>query len=252
MGVSEGGPLCSLFATTYHRTLGLVMIGTYARRLWAADYPRGPTRAGHERFIEEIRTGWGGPVGIEVRAPSRARDPAFRDWWSTYLRMGASPGQRDAHPDERRDRRPARAARGPRADAGAAPHRRPVPARSRKAASSPPRFPAPPWWSCPGTITCRLSATRTRCSPPSSPFYGSDARGGGRPGAGDDPLRALRSAHGGPARPRDVQRTPAVRPSGSAAGGAATARTACLPPSTARRGRFAAPPRWRRRRPVTA
>ena len=36
MGVSEGGPLCSLFATTYPtRTLALVMIGTYAKRLWA-------------------------------------------------------------------------------------------------------------------------------------------------------------------------------------------------------------------------
>jgi pimeloyl-ACP methyl ester carboxylesterase len=93
MGVSEGGPLCSLFATTYpSRTLALVMIGTYAKRLWAPDYPWGPTRAERERFFDEIRTGWGGPVGIGVRAPSRAGDPAFREWWSTYLRMGASPG----------------------------------------------------------------------------------------------------------------------------------------------------------------
>ncbi|MGE0362476.1 MAG: alpha/beta fold hydrolase [Vicinamibacterales bacterium] len=93
MGVSEGGPLCSLFATTYpSRTLALVMIGTYAKRLWAADYPWGPTRAERERFLDAIRTGWGGPVGIEARAPSRADDPAFREWWSTYLRMGASPG----------------------------------------------------------------------------------------------------------------------------------------------------------------
>ena len=34
MGVSEGGPLCSLFAATYpERTEALVMIGSYARRL---------------------------------------------------------------------------------------------------------------------------------------------------------------------------------------------------------------------------
>ena len=26
-----------------------------------------------------------------MRAPSMAADPAFRDWWATYLRMGASP-----------------------------------------------------------------------------------------------------------------------------------------------------------------
>jgi hypothetical protein len=31
-------------------------------------------------------------VGLDARAPSRADDPVFRDWWSTYLRMGASPG----------------------------------------------------------------------------------------------------------------------------------------------------------------
>ena len=93
LGVSEGGPLCSLFATTYpDRTLALVMIGTYAKRLWAADYPWAPTRAEREQFFDEIRHHWGGPVGIEARAPSRADDPAFREWWATYLRMGASPG----------------------------------------------------------------------------------------------------------------------------------------------------------------
>jgi DNA-binding winged helix-turn-helix (wHTH) protein len=33
VGVSEGGPMCSLFAATYpERTAGLVMIGTYAKR----------------------------------------------------------------------------------------------------------------------------------------------------------------------------------------------------------------------------
>ncbi|HYO91694.1 MAG TPA: adenylate/guanylate cyclase domain-containing protein, partial [Pyrinomonadaceae bacterium] len=35
---------------------------------------------------------WGGPVGLEERAPSAADDPQFREWWATYLRMGASPG----------------------------------------------------------------------------------------------------------------------------------------------------------------
>ena len=93
LGVSEGGPMCSLFATTYpEKTRALVMIGTYAKRLWAHDYPWAPTREARERFFEEMRTNWGGPVGIETRAPSRAADPAFRDWWSNYLRQGASPG----------------------------------------------------------------------------------------------------------------------------------------------------------------
>ncbi|MEO6011893.1 MAG: alpha/beta fold hydrolase, partial [Vicinamibacteraceae bacterium] len=93
LGVSEGGPLCALYATTYpQRTRALVMIGTYAKRRWAPDYPWAPTDEQGERFLEEIRRTWGGPVGLEARAPSVAHDPAFRDWWSTYLRMGASPG----------------------------------------------------------------------------------------------------------------------------------------------------------------
>ncbi len=93
LGVSEGGPMCSLFATTYpEKTRALIMIGSYAKRLWAHDYPWAPTKEARERFFEEMRTNWGGPVGIEMRAPSRAADPAFRDWWSNYLRQGASPG----------------------------------------------------------------------------------------------------------------------------------------------------------------
>jgi pimeloyl-ACP methyl ester carboxylesterase/class 3 adenylate cyclase len=92
-GVSEGGPMCSLFAATYpERTLALVMIGTYAKRLRDADYPWGPTAEQRQHFIDEIRANWGKPVGVEDRAPSMAADPAFRDWWATYLRMGASPG----------------------------------------------------------------------------------------------------------------------------------------------------------------
>ena len=92
-GVSEGGPMCSLFAATYpEKTSALVMIGTYAKRTRAADYPWAPTPEERQHFFEEIRRGWGGPVGLEERAPSVARDPRFREWWATYLRMGASPG----------------------------------------------------------------------------------------------------------------------------------------------------------------
>jgi pimeloyl-ACP methyl ester carboxylesterase/class 3 adenylate cyclase len=92
-GVSEGGPMCSLFAATYpEKTLALVMIGTYAKRIRDAEYPWGPTAEQREQFFEVMRQQWGGPVGIDERAPSVADDPKFRDWWATYLRMGASPG----------------------------------------------------------------------------------------------------------------------------------------------------------------
>ena len=92
-GVSEGGPMCSLFAATYpEKTLALVMIGTYAKRIRDAEYPWGPTMEQREQFFDVMRRQWGGPVGIDERAPSVAHDPEFREWWATYLRMGASPG----------------------------------------------------------------------------------------------------------------------------------------------------------------
>jgi pimeloyl-ACP methyl ester carboxylesterase/DNA-binding winged helix-turn-helix (wHTH) protein len=93
MGVSEGGPMCALFAATYpERTSALVMIGTYAKRIWAEDYPWAPTAEQREAFFNYMQQEWGGPVGIAERAPSLAEDPDFSKWWATYLRMGASPG----------------------------------------------------------------------------------------------------------------------------------------------------------------
>jgi pimeloyl-ACP methyl ester carboxylesterase/DNA-binding winged helix-turn-helix (wHTH) protein len=93
VGVSEGGPMCSLFAATYpEKTAALVMIGTYAKRIKADDYPWGVSLEDREIFFELMQRDWGKPIGIEERAPSLANDEAFRNWWATYLRMGASPG----------------------------------------------------------------------------------------------------------------------------------------------------------------
>jgi pimeloyl-ACP methyl ester carboxylesterase/DNA-binding winged helix-turn-helix (wHTH) protein/class 3 adenylate cyclase len=92
-GISEGGPMCSLFAATYpEKTIALIMIGTYAKRIWDPEYPWAPSEKERASFYEEIQRDWGGPVGIEERAPGLAHDARFREWWSTYLRMGASPG----------------------------------------------------------------------------------------------------------------------------------------------------------------
>ena len=93
VGISEGGPMCALFAATYpERTSGVVMFGTYAKRVRDDDYPWAPTIEQRNAFIDVVKRDWGKPVGIEERAPSMAGDPEFRDWWAEYLRMGASPG----------------------------------------------------------------------------------------------------------------------------------------------------------------
>jgi pimeloyl-ACP methyl ester carboxylesterase len=92
LGYSEGGPMCALFAATYpERTISLIMVGSYARRLKAHDYPFGIEWAERRKHIETVEREWGTPVALEKRAPSLAGDARFRQWWARFLRMGASP-----------------------------------------------------------------------------------------------------------------------------------------------------------------
>ena len=91
-GYSEGGPMCALFAATYpSRTSALIMHAAFARRAWAPDHPWGRTREQTEVYVEQLRRDWGGPVGIDLRAPSLAHDERARQWWSRWLRSSASP-----------------------------------------------------------------------------------------------------------------------------------------------------------------
>ena len=157
--------MCTLFAATHpDMTAALVMIGSYARRLWAPDYPWGPTAEERDRFCQTIIEQWGGPVGIEERAPSRALDPEFRSWWSAYLRMGASPGaavaltRMNAEVDIR-DVLPK--IRVP--DARHSPHGRSVLEDRRRALPGRTHSRARRWWSYRATIICPLLAIKSRC-----------------------------------------------------------------------------------------
>ena len=91
-GYSEGGPMCALFAATYpDRATALIIAGSYPNQKWSPESPWGRTDAMQEQFLSSIEAEWGGPVGIEVRAPSVARDDRFRQWWARFLRSSASP-----------------------------------------------------------------------------------------------------------------------------------------------------------------
>jgi pimeloyl-ACP methyl ester carboxylesterase len=93
IGLSEGAPLCCLFAASHpRRTEALVLIGGFARRQEADDYPGGSSEAAKEAFLAEIERDWGGPVGLAMRAPSMVDDPRFRDTWARYLRSSSSLG----------------------------------------------------------------------------------------------------------------------------------------------------------------
>ena len=45
-----------------------------------------------EQFLESIQRDWGGPVGLDIRAPSLMHDTRAQHWWARFLRMSASPG----------------------------------------------------------------------------------------------------------------------------------------------------------------
>jgi class 3 adenylate cyclase len=91
-GYSEGGVLCAMFAATYpSRTSGLIMHASYARLTSAPGYPWGVDEQERAAFVDQAVRNWGGPIGIDVRAPSMAKDERFRHWWARFLRLSVSP-----------------------------------------------------------------------------------------------------------------------------------------------------------------
>ena len=87
LGVSEGGPLALLFAATYpERCRALVLYGAFARfSSWISD------GRGTQRFVRIHRSSLGDRRDWRTFAPSRQNDPALRQWWGPFERLGASP-----------------------------------------------------------------------------------------------------------------------------------------------------------------
>jgi serine/threonine protein kinase/alpha-beta hydrolase superfamily lysophospholipase len=95
-GVSEGGPMCLVFANLHpERTRGLILINSFARMTPALDYPFGRERADFEGMIEAWAARWGTPETLTARFffASRADDPQFvASWVNRYERQCNSPG----------------------------------------------------------------------------------------------------------------------------------------------------------------
>jgi pimeloyl-ACP methyl ester carboxylesterase len=93
LGLSEGGPMCALFAATYpERTSALIMYGAMARFAWAPDHPWGRTREEHELRLKMVQQAWGTGASLPRFSPSLVNDESYRKWWAAQERAGASPG----------------------------------------------------------------------------------------------------------------------------------------------------------------
>ncbi len=92
-GISEGGPMCALFAATYPgRTSALILYGSFARIAWAADLPWGRTMEEQQARLASFERSWGTGAIVESFAPSTAADVGIRQWWANFERLSASPG----------------------------------------------------------------------------------------------------------------------------------------------------------------
>jgi pimeloyl-ACP methyl ester carboxylesterase len=92
MGTSEGGPMCALFAAAHPtRANGLIMMGSYARRVSTDDYPWGASPESYAALVERMETDWGSALDFASRAPSLADNEDFKKGAARYLRMSASP-----------------------------------------------------------------------------------------------------------------------------------------------------------------
>jgi len=91
---AEGGAPCLLFAATFPERMNALVLGaSYARRMWAPDYPWGITQERHERVMASFDTRWGQELmGIDSMAPSLASDPRFQEYYLRAMRYGGTPG----------------------------------------------------------------------------------------------------------------------------------------------------------------
>jgi class 3 adenylate cyclase len=92
VGVSEGGPLTTLFAATYpERTTALVLWGTFARVRAAPDYPIGVDPEWIESFIDGLVARWNTGKTIRFFIADIPTDPETTAFMARYERTAATP-----------------------------------------------------------------------------------------------------------------------------------------------------------------
>ena len=102
VGLGPGGSIATLFAAAHpERVQALILHSSYARVLWAEDYPHGASHEEAERYYRVIENVWGlvdqvdsetgSDMGLGVYCPSVAADPGSRELWARMQRISTSP-----------------------------------------------------------------------------------------------------------------------------------------------------------------
>ncbi|WP_328518734.1 alpha/beta fold hydrolase [Kribbella sp. NBC_00359] len=90
VGYSEGGPMAILCAAAHpERVAGLVLYGTYAKRVRSEDYPCARRQEDWAAYTEELVTHWDWEADMRMRCPSA--DEAMQRWWGQRMRASATP-----------------------------------------------------------------------------------------------------------------------------------------------------------------
>jgi class 3 adenylate cyclase/pimeloyl-ACP methyl ester carboxylesterase len=91
-GISEGGPMCILFAATYpERTSALVLQASFACRMQTPDQPYGLPEDAAEALVAAFEDQWGTGTVLGSFFPSAMNDLTAREWFARYERNAASP-----------------------------------------------------------------------------------------------------------------------------------------------------------------
>ena len=90
-GYSEGGPMSILYAATFpERVHALVIYSSYARRLWAPDYPWGFRPEERARYAAQLEQDWAWEADMRHMCPNA--DEELAQWWGQRCRAATSPG----------------------------------------------------------------------------------------------------------------------------------------------------------------
>jgi pimeloyl-ACP methyl ester carboxylesterase len=99
LGISEGGPMSVLFAATYpERCWALILFASFAREMWAPDYPFGATEEEKREELEAIEASRDDPSYFDrlARELAPSADGEAQRAFAEMLRQAGTPGARMA------------------------------------------------------------------------------------------------------------------------------------------------------------